>query len=178
MFGHPILGIIKEGDSLGSIISTKAYNVPAGIGEPFFNSMEGEISKAMFSIPGLKAIEFGAGFGLGNMKGSQANDEFYLENNKIVTGTNNSGGILGGITNGMPLEFNVAMKPASSIRIPQKTVNIEKMEASEVVVKGRHDPFISYRAVPVIQTMTAFVILDMMMSGKSLPEFYQGFSHA
>ncbi len=163
-----ILRIIKEGDSLGSIISTEVYNVPSGVGEPFFNSVESEISKAMFSIPGLKAIEFGSGFMLGGMRGSEAKDEFYIENGKIITRTNNSGGILGGITNGMPVTFNIAMKPTSSIRLPQKTVNIKSMEPSEVKVAGRHDPFISFRAVPVIQTMTAFVILDLMMSRKTL----------
>jgi len=165
---NKILKIIKEGDSLGSIISTDVYNIPPGIGEPFFDSVESEISKAMFSIPGLKAIEFGSGFRLGNMLGSEANDEFYTENGKIFTKTNNSGGILGGITNGMPVKFNIAMKPTSSIRIPQKSVNLNSMEPSEVKVTGRHDPFISYRAVPVIQTMTAFVILDLIMARKVL----------
>ena len=122
----------------------------------------------MFSIPGLKAIEFGSGFLLGGMRGSEANDEFYIENGKIITRTNNSGGILGGITTGMPVTFNIAMKPTSSIRLPQKTVNIKSMEPSEVKVTGRHDPFISFRAVPVIQTLTAFVILDLIMSRKAL----------
>jgi len=165
---NKILKIIKEGDSLGSIISTDVYNIPPGIGEPFFDSVESEISKAMFSIPGLKAIEFGSGFRLSNMLGSEANDELYAENGKIFTKTNNSGGILGGITNGMPVKFNIAMKPTSSIRIPQKTVNLNSMEPSEVKVTGRHDPFISFRAVPVIQTMTAFVILDLIMARKEL----------
>jgi chorismate synthase len=165
---NKILKIIKEGNSLGSIISTNVYNAPAGIGEPFFNSVESEISRAMFSIPGLKAIEFGSGFRLGNMLGSEANDEFYAENGKIFTKTNNSGGILGGITTGMPVKFNIAMKPTSSIRMPQKTVNLNTMGPSEVKVTGRHDPFISYRAVPVIQTMTAFVILDLIMARKVL----------
>jgi chorismate synthase len=165
---NKILKIIKEGDSLGSIIKTSVYNVPAGIGEPFFSSVESEISRAMFSIPGLKAIEFGAGFGLGGMNGSEANDEFYTDGKRILTRTNNSGGILGGITNGMPVEFSIAMKPTSSIRIPQKSVNITTMEPSEIRVTGRHDPFISFRAVPVIQTLTAFVILDLMIAGKKL----------
>ena len=153
---------------MGSVISTHIYNVPPGIGEPFFNSVESEISRAMFSIPGLKAIEFGSGFKLGNMYGSEANDEFYAENGKILSRTNNSGGILGGITNGMPVVFNIAMKPTSSIRISQKTVNLKSMEPSEVQVKGRHDPFISFRAVPVIQAMAAFVMLDLIMCRKSL----------
>ncbi|MCL4452903.1 chorismate synthase [Ferroplasma sp.] len=165
---NKILKIIKEGDSLGSIIKTSVYNVPPGVGEPFFNSVESEISRAMFSIPGLKGVEFGAGFNLGSMMGSEANDEFYTDGKKIMTRTNNSGGILGGITDGMPVEFSVAMKPTSSIRIPQKSVNITTMEPSEVRVTGRHDPFISFRAVPVIQTLTAFVILDLMMAGKKL----------
>ena len=165
---NKILKIIKEGDSLGSIIKTSVYNVPPGVGEPFFNSVESEISRAMFSIPGLKGVEFGAGFNLGSMMGSEANDEFYTDGKKIMTRTNNSGGILGGITDGMPVEFSVAMKPTSSIRIPQKSVNITTMEPSEVRVTGRHDPFISFRAVPVIQTLTALVILDLMMAGKKL----------
>lgn len=165
---NKILESIKNGDSMGSVISTHIYNVPPGIGEPFFNSVESEISRAMFSIPGLKAIEFGSGFKLGNMYGSEANDEFYAENGKILSRTNNSGGVLGGITNGMPVVFNIAMKPTSSIRIPQKTVNLKSMEPSEVQVKGRHDPFISFRAVPVIQAMAAFVMLDLIMCRKSL----------
>jgi chorismate synthase len=122
----------------------------------------------LFSIPGIKGIEFGAGFDLGGMSGSEANDEFYTDGQKIMTRTNNCGGVLGGITDGMPVEFNVVMKPASSIRIPQKSVNITTMKQSEIKVTGRHDPFISFRAVPVIQTMTAFVILDLMLSRKKL----------
>ncbi|MEM0140288.1 MAG: chorismate synthase [Ferroplasma sp.] len=163
-----LLKVIKEGDSLGSIIHTSIYNVEAGIGEPYFNSVESELSKAMFSIPGLKAIEFGAGFKLGSMKGSEANDEFILKDGKICTETNNSGGVLGGITYGMPVEFNVAMKPTSSIRIPQNTVNIKTMKSSQIRVTGRHDPFISFRAVPVIQTLSAFVILDLMMYARKI----------
>ncbi len=163
-----VLKIIKDGDSLGSIIRTSVYNLPNGLGEPFFDSVESEISKAMFSIPGLKGIEFGAGFHLGSMTGSEANDEFYTDGKTIMTRTNNSGGILGGITNGMPVEFNVVMKPASSIRIAQKSVNISTLDPSEVRVTGRHDPFISFRAVPVIQTLTAFVMLDLILSRKKL----------
>ena len=165
---NTILKIIKNGDSLGSIIKTSVYDIPPGVGEPFFNSVESEISKAMFSIPGIKGIEFGAGFDLGGMSGSEANDEFYTDGQKIMTRTNNCGGVLGGITDGMPVEFNVVMKPASSIRIPQKSVNITTMKQSEIKVTGRHDPFISFRAVPVIQTMTAFVILDLVLSRKKL----------
>ncbi len=161
---NKLIELIKNGDSLGGKIKTIIYNVPPGIGEPFFNSIESEISKAMFSIPGLKGIEFGSGFKLSEMTGSEANDEFYIIDNKIKTKTNNCGGILGGISNGMPLEFNIVMKPTSSIHKKQKTVNIETMEESILEIKGRHDPFISFRAVPVIQTFTAFTILDLIMS--------------
>ncbi len=162
-----IMNSIKEGDSLGGKIKTVVYNMPKGVGEPFFNSVESEISRAMFSIPGLKGIEFGAGFNFSKMRGSEANDEFYIDNEDIKTKTNNSGGILGGITNGMPIEFNIVMKPTSSIRKKQDTVNLKTMENSEIQVVGRHDPFITLRAVPVVQTTTAMVLLDLIMSNSS-----------
>ncbi len=158
--------LIKNGDSLGAKIKTTVYNLPPGIGEPFFDSIESEISKAMFSIPGLKGIEFGSGFSLSEMTGSQANDEFYMDNNHIKTKTNHCGGILGGISDGMPVEFTVVMKPTSSIHKEQKTVNLETMKETTLEVKGRHDPFISFRAVPVVQTFTAFTVLDLIMSQK------------
>ncbi|KPV46031.1 chorismate synthase [Acidiplasma aeolicum] len=164
---NKILEIIKDGDSLGGIIKTIAYNIPPGIGEPFFDSVEGTIAHLMFSIPGLKGIEFGAGFKLGSMSGSQANDTFYYDGDKIKTRTNNSGGILGGITNGMPLEFSVVMKPTSSIRKKQETVNLKTHQPSEIQVIGRHDPFITLRAVPVVQALTGFAILDLIMSDSS-----------
>ncbi len=163
---NKLIELIKNGDSLGGNIKTVVYNIPPGIGEPFFNSIESEISRAMFSIPGLKGIEFGSGFNLSGMKGSEANDEFYIDNNQIKTKTNHCGGILGGISDGMPVEFNTVMKPTSSIHKEQKTVNLETMKESILEVKGRHDPFISFRAVPVIQTFTAFIILDLIMSQK------------
>ncbi len=161
-----LIELIKNGDSLGGQIKTIVYNLPPGTGEPFFDSIESEISKAMFSIPGLKGIEFGSGFSLSEMTGSQANDEFYMDNNQIKTKTNHCGGILGGISDGMPVEFTVVMKPTSSIHREQKTVNLETMKETTLEVKGRHDPFISFRAVPVVQTFTAFTLLDLIMSQK------------
>ncbi|AAT42857.1 chorismate synthase [Picrophilus oshimae] len=160
-----IMKTIKEGDSLGAVIRTRINNVPPGIGEPFFDSIESNISKAMFSIPAVKGIAFGAGFNLSNMKGSESNDEFYYDekDKRIKTRTNNAGGILGGISNGMPIEFDVVVKPASSIRIKQKTVNLKTLDVSEIIVKGRHDPFIAFRAVPVVQCMSAFIILDFIL---------------
>jgi chorismate synthase len=154
--------LLGEGNSVGATIRTVVDGIPEGIGDPFFDSVESKISHAMFSIPGLKGIEFGSGFHFSSMKGSEANDPFTFRGNKIVTTTNHNGGVLGGITNGMPLVFRIVMKPTSSIKIPQKTVNLATMKDDEISVTGRHDPCIAIRAVPVVQTLTSVVLADLM----------------
>lgn len=158
-----IMDLIKNGDSTGASIKTIIKNCPPGLGEPFFDSFESVISHLMFSIPGLKGIEFGSGFGFTKLKGTDSRDEFYMEEGKIRTRENHNGGILGGITNGMPIEFRVAMKPTSSIRESQNTVNLETMENDQITVKGRHDPCIAIRAVPVITCVSALAVYDLIL---------------
>ena len=160
--------VISRGDSVGAGIRTVVTNVPEGLGEPFFDSVESSISKMLFSIPGLKGVEFGSGFSFQQMRGSTANDTFYVDGGRIKTRTNHNGGILGGISNGMPLDFRVVMKPTSSIHMEQKTVNIEKMEESTLMVTGRHDPCIAIRAVPVVQCSTAIALLDLMIQSQKI----------
>jgi chorismate synthase len=148
------------GDSIGGIVELAVLNLPAGIGSPFFDSLESTISHLVFSVPGVKGIEFGDGFDLAEMKGSEANDGFYIENNKIHTYTNHCGGILGGISTGMPLILRAAFKPTPSIAIEQNSVNIKSSENALIKVEGRHDPCIVPRAVPVVEAVTAMAILD------------------
>ncbi|MBU4299351.1 chorismate synthase [Patescibacteria group bacterium] len=159
----------KEGDSIGGIIEGIALNLPVGLGEPIFGTLDGEISKALFAIPGVKGVEFGSGFGSARIKGSQNNDLFIIKNGKILTETNNSGGILGGISNGMPLLVRVAIKPTSSISKPQITVNIKKMKMEELRIEGRHDPCIVPRAVPVVEAMLAITICDFALRAQLIP---------
>lgn len=161
--------LMKEGNSIGGTIDTKVTGVPPGIGEPFFDSVESTLSKLMFSIPGLKAIEFGSGFRLAELKGSEAVDEIDQEDGRIVTKSNHNGGILGGISNGMPIKFRVAMKPTSSIRSDLATVDLRTHERKILRVTGRHDPCISIRAVPVVQTLTALGICDLAMQAQLIP---------
>lgn len=156
-----ILSAKSAGDSVGGIIETAAIHPPAGLGDPFFDSLESTLSHLLFSIPGIKGVEFGAGFAIAEMHGSVSNDAIYSENAIIKTATNHNGGILGGITNGMPLIFRVAMKPTPSIHLEQHTVNA-KGENVTLVVGGRHDPCIVPRAVPVIEAVTAMAILDIL----------------
>lgn len=159
-------GIIEQKekkDSLGGIVETFIINIPAGYGEPFFDSVESKISHIIFSIPAVKGIEFGAGFKIASLTGKGANDEFMVENNKIITVTNNNGGILGGITNGMPIVFNTAIKPTPSIALPQNTVDISSMKNTIINIKGRHDPCIVPRVIPVIEGACALAILDLIM---------------
>ena len=156
-----------EGDSVGASIRTVIQSVPRAIGEPFFDSVESIISHLMFSIPGVKGIEFGSGFDLTKMKGSKSNEAFVLTEGVINTATNHNGGILGGITYGDPIDFRIAMKPTSSIRGEQKTINVETMVPSTISVVGRHDPCIAIRAVPVVQCLTAFAILDLYLRRQS-----------
>jgi chorismate synthase len=159
----------QEGDSLGGIVECIAINVPIGLGEPIFGALESDISRALFSIPAVKGVEFGSGFRAARLKGSENNDPYAIKDGKVVTLTNNAGGILGGLSNGMPLLLRVAFKPASSIAKTQRTVDIESMNDSEIVVPGRHDPCVVPRAVPVVEAMVAVVLADHAIRAGIIP---------
>lgn len=148
------------GDSVGGMIECAATGLPVGLGESMFEGMENRIAAAIFGIPAVKGIEFGSGFAAASMLGSQHNDPFRLEEGKVVTASNNHGGILGGITTGMPLIFRCAFKPTSSVYMEQDTVDLDKNENAVLAVKGRHDPCIVPRAVPVVEAVTALCVLD------------------
>lgn len=151
-----------DGDSVGGVLQTAVCGVPAGVGEPFFDSVESILSHALFSIPAVKGVEFGDGFRLAQMRGSEANDPFFMKNGKIFTKTNRNGGINGGITNGMPILFNCAIKPTPSIFKEQQTVDYLKNEDARLSLKGRHDPAIVHRARVVVDSITALVLCDML----------------
>lgn len=158
-----ILSAKNELNSVGGVIECCALNLPAGLGDPFFDSVESTLSHLLFSVPAVKGVEFGLGFDITKIKGSEANDEYYYdEARNVKTYTNNNGGILGGITNGMPLIFRAAIKPTASIYKEQKTVNLKTKENDDIAVVGRHDPCITLRAVPVIEAVCAIGILDII----------------
>ena len=152
----------QQGDSVGGILETAVLGVPAGVGEPFFDSVESQLSHLLFSIPAVKGVEFGAGFGFADMQGSTANDPLTLEQGRVVTATNNNGGINGGITNGMPLVLRTVIKPTASIYKPQQTVNMADMQPATLQIQGRHDPCIAHRAAIVQTTAVAFGLLDLL----------------
>ncbi|MDX9917590.1 MAG: chorismate synthase [Gudongella sp.] len=151
----------EDGDSVGGIIECMSIGIPAGIGGLGSSSVESSISSAMFSVPGIRGIEFGAGFKAAEMHGSEHNDQFEIKDGLIKTITNNAGGVNGGITNGMPLSFKVAVKPTSSIAKPQKSFSLSELTEKELLISGRHDPCIAVRAVPVIEAVCALVLLDL-----------------
>ena len=159
-----ILQAKEEGDSVGGIVECLVTGAPAGLGEPMFGGMENRLAAALFGIPAVKGVEFGAGFGVATMRGSENNDPFTVKDGKLVTETNHAGGILGGITNGMPLVFRLAVKPTPSIAKQQQTVSLSKKQVEELVVTGRHDPCIVPRAVPVVEAVTALVLTDLLFS--------------
>lgn len=159
---NAIIEAASNGDSVGGVLETAIYGVPEGVGEPWFDSVESLLSHMMFSIPAIKGIEFGAGFKVADMKGSEANDAIRLENDKVVTTTNNNGGINGGITNGMPIIFRTAIKPTPTIFKPQNTVDFKTMTETVIQPKGRHDPAIVHRARVVQDAATAIVLCDAL----------------
>lgn len=154
----------RDLDSVGGIIETAVIGIPAGIGTPYFSNVEGKLSSIMFSIPAVKGVEFGAGFSITKMWGSEANDSFCVDGGQVRTRTNNNGGINGGITNGMPVVFRVAIKPTSSIAKAQDTVDIKKMENAVLEIRGRHDTCIVPRAVPVVEAACAIALCDLYLA--------------
>ncbi|MBR6740833.1 MAG: chorismate synthase [Clostridia bacterium] len=157
-----VLDAAAEGDSVGGVLETAIVGMPAGVGEPWFDTLESMLSHVMFSIPAVKGIEFGAGFAISDMRGSGANDPFRMENGRVVSATNNNGGINGGITNGMPIIFRTAIKPTPTIFKPQDTVDFATMTETVLQPKGRHDPAIVHRARVVQDAASALVMCDAL----------------
>ena len=160
---NAILEARSDCDSVGGTIECTVIGIDAGVGNPFFDSVESTLAHLMFSVPAVKGIEFGKGFEMSELRGSQCNDEYYYDGDKVKTYTNNNGGITGGITNGMPILFKVGIKPTPSIAKKQRTIDIEEKKESEMIIEGRHDPCIVQRAVPVIEAVTAIGILDLVL---------------
>ncbi len=160
-----ILRAKEELDSVGGVIECAAIGLPPGLGDPMFDGVENRLAAALFGIPAVKGVEFGAGFSVAKLSGSEDNDPFLLKDGEVVTGSNHAGGILGGITTGMPLTLRVAVKPTPSIGRPQRTVDLGTMEETELTIRGRHDPCIAHRAVPVVEAVTAAVLLDLLLEG-------------
>ena len=158
-----ILDLKQKGDSAGGIVETIVLNVPAGLGEPVFDKLDADIAKVLMGIGSVKGVEIGAGFEAAGLKGSQMNDEFYTADNAVKTKTNNSGGILGGISNGMPIVTRMAVKPTPSISKPQHTVDLEKMNDTEIEIKGRHDPCICPRVTSVAEASISVVLVDHLV---------------
>ena len=155
-----ILAAKAEGDSLGGMIECRVNGVPAGLGAPMFDGMENRIAQIVFGIPAVKGIEFGAGFAAARMRGSENNDAFRIRDGAVLTETNHCGGILGGITNAMPIVFRAAVKPTPSIARTQKSVDLSAMEQTTLEIHGRHDPCIVPRAVPCMEAAAAIAVLD------------------
>lgn len=153
-----------QGDSLGGVIECAVTGLPAGLGDPMFGGMESRIAQIVYGIPAVKGVEFGAGFAAASMYGSENNDAFTIKDGKVTTATNRAGGILGGITNGMPLLFSVAIKPTPSIQKEQQTVSLTQKVVTPLTVNGRHDPCIAPRAVPVVEAAAAIAIFDAYLA--------------
>jgi chorismate synthase len=164
-----ILKARKDGDSLGGIVECTSTGLPVGLGEPVFASLEADISRALFAIPAVKAVEFGSGFEGSKRRGSENNDAYYIKDGKIVTRTNNAGGILGGLSSGMPMVVRVAFKPAASIAKTQETLDISKKEQAKLTVPGRHDPCVVPRAPPIVECVVSMVLADHAIRAGLVP---------
>lgn len=159
-----ISGCAAKGDSCGGIVECAVIGFPAGVGSPMFDGVENRLGGVLFGIPAVKAVSFGDGFAAAASCGSANNDSFCFENGKIATSTNHCGGILGGISNGMPIKFSVAFKPTPSIAVEQDSIDLSSGKAAKLAVQGRHDPCVAIRAVPVVEAVAALVLLDLLMS--------------
>ena len=163
-----------EGDSVGGILETVVLGLPAGLGEPFFGSVESTLAALLFSIPAVKGVEFGLGFGFAGLTGSRANDAFRMQGTRVVTATNHNGGVNGGISNGMPVVFQCAVKPTPSIAQPQQTVDFLRGEDAELTIRGRHDPAIIRRICPVLDSVTALALCDLLAQRFGTDYFTKG----
>ncbi len=159
----------RDGDSVGGVIECRVTGVPVGVGEPFFDSVESILAHLAFSIPAVKAVEFGAGFGAARLRGSEDNDPYVVRNGRVTTRTNRAGGILGGLTVGTPIVLRVAVKPTSSIAREQESVDLATLKPARIRVGGRHDPCIVPRAVPVVESVVAIGLADLGLRGGFLP---------
>jgi chorismate synthase len=159
----------REGDSLGGVVEVRIYGVPVGLGEPFFDSIESSVAHIAFSVPAVKGVEFGAGFGSARMRGSEHNDPFVWSDGHVRTATNHAGGILGGLATGMPITFRAAVKPTSSIAREQRTVNLAERTSVPLVITGRHDPCIVPRAVVVLESVGLVALTDLAERGGYVP---------
>ena len=164
LMSDAIVDAAKDGDSVGGVVGCSIVGLPAGFGGIWFDALDVSLSRAMFSIPAVKGVQFGKGFDLAYMKGSESNDQYCMKDDKISAMTNNMGGICGGMCDGLPVTFDVAFKPTPSIAKEQRTVNLEKMADDTVQIKGRHDPCIVPRAVAVVEAMAAITVLDQKLS--------------
>lgn len=167
-FKELILAAKEEGDSVGGVVEAVVFNLPGGLGEPFFGSMESVIASMLFSVPAVKGVEFGCGFRFASMRGSEANDPLFMKDGEIRGASNNNGGILGGISNGMPVVLRAAIKPTPSIAKEQRTVDAAAMSETRVKIRGRHDPCIVPRAAPVIEGCVALCVLDIMLTSGNI----------
>lgn len=158
-----VVDAASQGDSVGGIIECALSGVPAGVGSPMMDTVESALSAILFAVPAVKGVSFGEGFGFASLRGSEANDAYSMKDGKVVTQTNHNGGILGGITTGMPIVFEAAIKPTASISIPQQTVNLEKLESETITVKGRHDACIVPRAAAAIEAAACIALIDLML---------------
>jgi chorismate synthase len=165
-----ILRAKKEGDSIGGIVECVAFNLPVGVGEPIFDSLDAEIGKMLFDVPAIKGVEFGVGFAAAKMRGSENNDPYAMCEDEIELISNNAGGILGGLSSGMPLLVRVAVKPTSSISKQQSTVDLSKMENATIQVRGRHDPCIVPKVVPVVEASVSTVLVDQLIRAGFVPK--------
>ncbi len=157
-----------DSDSVGGVIECSIMGLSPGLGDPIFGAFESRLAELLFSVPAVKGVEFGRGFPIAEMRGSEANDEFYMDGERVRTKTNNNGGINGGITNGMPVTFRTAVKPTPSISRPQNTVNFKTGSDTELIIKGRHDACIALRAVPVIESCAALCAMDFLIGGRKV----------